>query len=62
MILKLYAVPATIAAALKLTRLRKMDAEGNYLLSAYDLQGYGIDRALREGAEELSAADARARF
>ncbi len=60
--LTLYAVPAAIASALCLTRLRKMDIEGYYLLSSFDLQGYGIDRALLEGAEALTHAEARARF
>lgn len=59
---KFYAVPATIAEALKLTKLRKMDADGCFLLAGFDLQGYGIERAIKEGAEVIDSSAARARF
>jgi hypothetical protein len=59
---KFYAVPSSIAEALKLTKLRKMDADGCFLLAGFDLQGYGIERAIREGAEVIDSAEAHTRF
>lgn len=49
-----YLVPTSIAESLQLTRIRKSSAGGFYLLSEYDLQPYGIERAIGEGATELS--------
>lgn len=49
-----YLVPQSIAESLQLTRIRKSSAGGLFLLSEYDLQPYGIDRAISEGAMELS--------
>lgn len=49
-----YLVPQTIAESLQLTRIRKSSAGGMFLLSEYDLQPYGIERAVEEGAMELS--------
>lgn len=49
-----YLVPQSIAESLQLTRIRKSSAGGMFLLSEYDLQPYGIDRAIDEGAMELS--------
>ncbi len=57
-----YAVPTSIAEALRLTRIRKMDSEGYFLLAGFDLQGYGIDKALEQGAVKLTQAEARLRF
>lgn len=49
-----YLVPQSIAESLQLTRIRKSSSGGMFLLSEYDLQPYGIDRAIGEGAMELS--------
>lgn len=49
-----YLVPQNIAESLQLTRIRKSSAGGMFLLSEYDLQPYGIERAIGEGATELS--------
>lgn len=49
-----YLVPQFIAESLQLTRIRKSSAGGFYLLSEYDLQPYGIERSIEEGAIELS--------
>jgi hypothetical protein len=59
---KMYAVPATVAEALRLTAIRRKDAEGWYLLSGVDLQGYGTERAKAEGAVALTQGEARRRF
>jgi hypothetical protein len=60
--IKMYAVSAATAEALKLTKIRRRDEAGRYLLSSVDLQGYGIDRAVAEGAEVLMLREARERF
>lgn len=62
MVPKSYAVPAAIAERLKLTAYRRKDGNGFYLLSRFDLQGYGISNALADGAEELTTEEARVRF
>ena len=49
-----YLVPTSIAESLQLTRIRKSSSGGFYLLSEYDLQPYGIERAVEEGSIELS--------
>ena len=49
-----YLVPTSIAESLQLTRIRKSSSGGFYLLSEYDLQPYGIERAIEEGSIELS--------
>ena len=49
-----YLVPESIAESLQLKELRKSTGDGLYLLSEYDLQPYGIERAENEGAVELS--------
>lgn len=48
-----YLTPQRIAERLNLTAIRKSTADGMYLLSESDLQPYGIDKAVREGAIEL---------
>jgi hypothetical protein len=60
--IKMYAVPAAVAEALRLTKIRRRDEAGRYLLSSVDLQGYGIERAVTEGAEVLTLREARERF
>lgn len=60
--IKMYAVPAAVAEALRLTKIRRRDEAGRYLLSSVDLQGYGIERAVAEGAEVLTLREARERF
>ena len=49
-----YLVPESIAESLQLKEMRKSTGDGLYLLSEYDLQPYGIERAENEGAVELS--------
>jgi hypothetical protein len=49
-----YLTPKRIAEKLNLTSIRKSTAEGMYLLSEFDLQPYGIEKAISEGAIELS--------
>lgn len=49
-----YLVPTSIAESLQLTRIRKSSSGGFYLLSEYDLQPYGIERAIDDGSIELS--------
>ena len=49
-----YLVPTSIAESLQLTRIRKSSSGGFYLLSEYDLQPYGIERAIEDGSIELS--------
>lgn len=60
--IKMYAAPAAVAEALRLTEIRRRDKAGKYLLSSVDLRGYGIERAMGEGAEVLTRAEARERF
>ena len=48
-----YLVPRSIAESLQLTQIRKSSPGGFYLLSEYDIQPYGIERAINEGAVEL---------
>ena len=62
MIPKLYAVPAHVAEELRLTSIRRHDDKGYYLLSGVDLQGYSLQRALDDGAEALTQAEAKIRF
>ena len=49
-----YLTPEPIVEVLGLTEIRKSTATGMYLLSEYDLAPYGIDKAVGEGAIELS--------
>lgn len=49
-----YLVPKSIAESLQLTQIRKSSPGGMYLLSEWDLQPYGIERAISEGAIEFS--------
>lgn len=59
---KMYAVPGAIASELNLTDYRQTDGKGNYLLSQRDLRCYGIEKALEEGAVELTADKAKIMF
>lgn len=59
---RLFSVPEAIAAELNLTELRTHDGTGRVLLSGRDLMCYGIDKALEEGAEELSSDEAKEIF
>lgn len=59
---RLFSVPEAIAAELNLTELRTHDGTGRVLLSGRDLAFYGIDKALEEGAEELSPDEAKEKF
>lgn len=58
----MYAVPDAIASELNLKDYRQTDGKGNYLLSQRDLRCYGIEKALEEGAVELTAAEAKIMF
>ncbi len=58
----MYAVPGAIASELNLTDYRQTDGKGKYLLSQRDLRCYGIEKALEEGAVELTADEAKIMF
>lgn len=49
-----YLTPEPIVEVLGLTQIRKSTSAGLFLLSEYDLAPYGIDKAVSEGAIELS--------
>ena len=49
-----YLVPREIAEALGLVRIRKSTAQGLFLLSEGDLLGYGLQKAIEEGAIVIS--------
>lgn len=59
---RMYSVPDAIAAALGLGDYRRHDGEGHALLSARDLMAYGTDRAVAEGAEEITPEEAKEKF
>lgn len=59
---KIYAVPGAIASELNLTDYRQTNGKGKYLLSQRDLRCYGIEKALEEGAVELTADEAKIMF
>ena len=59
---RLFSVPEAIATELNLTELRTHDGAGRVLLSGRDLAIDGIDKALDEGAEELSPDEAKEIF
>lgn len=50
-----YLVPESIVFGLGLKDFRAGDGKGNYILSQSDLDPYGIDKALDEGAKELTS-------
>ncbi len=50
-----YLVPEAIAFGLGLKDFRTGDGKGNYILSQSDLDPYGIDKALVEGAREITS-------
>lgn len=54
-----YLVPREIAEALGLTRIRKSTAQGLFLLSESDLLGYGLQKAIEEGAIVISGGSVR---
>lgn len=58
----MYAVPGPIASELNLKDYRQSDGKGKYLLSQRDLRCYGIEKALEEGAVELTADEAKRMF
>ena len=58
----MYAAPEAIASELRLTKMRRSDGKGLYLLSASDLRPYGINRALSEGAVAMTAKEAKSHF
>lgn len=60
-----YAVPEAVAQALKLAPLRRkaqINGATHYLLSSQDLQAYGIDRAIENGAVRMGLDEARQLF
>ncbi len=58
----IYSVPESIAGELNLTAYRAHDGKGHVLLSGRDLMIYGIEKAISEGAEELTAEEAKDKF
>ncbi len=59
---KVWLVPAHVAEDLKLGGIRQkvtQNGEAYYLLTGGDLTAYGTERAQREGAREISLAEAR---
>lgn len=59
---RMYSVPDATAEALGLSEYRKHDGEGHTLLSARDLSAYGVERAVAEGAMEITAEEAKEKF
>lgn len=59
---KMYAVPEAIASGLRLTKIRRSDGRGFFLLSQSDLRPYGVAAALRDGAREVASSEAKAMF
>jgi hypothetical protein len=59
---KMYAVPGVIVRELRLADYRRTDGKGTYLLCRRDLHCYGVDKALEEGAVELTPAEAKTMF
>lgn len=59
---RMYSVPDAIAEALGLIDYRRHDGEGHTLLSARDLAAYGAERAVAEGAVEITAEEAKEKF
>lgn len=59
---KVYLCPKDIAELLKLTSIRIRLADGRYVLSGQDLQGYGVEAAVRDGAEPMAIADYKKKF
>jgi hypothetical protein len=49
-----YLVPKSIADAIGLTEYRQSFG-GKYLLSEFDINSYGMDKAEAQGAEKISA-------
>jgi hypothetical protein len=56
-----FAVPESIAAALNLKSIRSCK-DGQYLLSGQDLCCYGTERAISEGAVQLTRKEAKKMF
>lgn len=59
---RMYSVPDAIAQELRLGDYRRHDGEGHTLLSARDLTAYGVEKALSEGAVEITAEEAKEKF
>jgi hypothetical protein len=51
--MKVYDVPKSIADSLCISKYR-LNIEDRYLLSSDDLQPYGIDQAIQDGAKETT--------
>ena len=57
-----YSVPEKIVRELCLTELRRSDGQGNYLLSQADLRPYGVEKAVAEGAKEITNEEVQNKF
>ncbi len=57
--MKYYIIPSAMAEQLSLTEYRHGDQERGYLVHSGDLVNYGLENAERDGATEVSLADAR---
>jgi len=54
-----YSVPEAIADSLKMTDCRHRTEDGSYILNGGDLVSYGVDKAVEDGAREISESEAR---
>lgn len=59
---RMYSVPDAIAEALGLSDYRRHDKAGHTLLSARDIAAYGADRAVADGAKEITMEEAKENF
>lgn len=57
---KYYAIPERIAKELGLTPFRRHNEIPEYLVNSGDLVVYGIEKAVNEGARELTVEEAKA--
>lgn len=59
---KVYLCPKGIAELLGLMSIRLRLADGRYVLSGQDLQAYGVDNAVRDGAEPMAISDYKQKY
>lgn len=59
---RLFSVPEAMASELNLTELRTHDGKGRVLLSGRDLACYGLEKAVEDGAEEITPDEAKEIF
>ena len=58
----IYLVPKSIADHVRLTDIRLKTPDGRYILSSQDLRLYGLDNALRDGAEPMPLDEAKEKY